>query len=92
MSRRPPITLRRPEGGAEHGVTFSTRHNCAAARLYRTEEGFEGVDEVLFPVGITGYEMPAGVPFVVESVDRCEACGAVVRAEFMWSNNTVFVL
>lgn len=91
MSKRRPITLRRPEGGAEHEVTFWTHHNCDAAKVYRLEEGFENVDEVLFPVGIAGYEMPTGVPFEVVTIAPCEACGTYLRQMFMWSGPKVYL-
>lgn len=89
MAGREPITLPRPEGGAEHGVTWWARHGCAAARLYREGqdvEDFEEIDRVLFPVGLVGYEMPAGVPFEVVSTNPCDACNTYLRSMFMWKN------
>lgn len=85
------ITLKRPEGGAEHGVTFWTHHGCSAASVYKTEDGFDNVDQVLFPVGVVGYEMPAGVPFEVVTIAPCEACNTYLRQTFMWSSSKVFV-
>lgn len=67
-------------------------HNCSAAKLYKTEAGFDDVDLVQMPVGLFGYEMPAGVPFEVTSANPCEACGSWLRAEFMWSTSKVFTL
>lgn len=90
-NRRHTITLRRPEGGAEHEVTFWTNHNCAAARVYELEDEFENVDLVLFPVGVAGYEMPSGVPFEVVTIAPCGACGTHLRQMFMWSGPKVFV-
>lgn len=88
------ITLPRPEGGAEHGVTWWARHGCAAARMYRDGqdvEDFEEIDRVLFPVGPAGWEMPAGVPFEVLSANPCDACGAYLRATFQWSSPKIWL-
>lgn len=85
------IKLKRPEGGAEHGVTFWTNHRCTAASVYEQEEGFENIDLVLFPVGIAGFEMPAGVPFDVETIAPCEACNTILRQRFMWTSPKVYL-
>lgn len=85
------ITLPRPEGGAEHEVVFFIRHNCPAAHLYREEIENFADDELLMPVGIAGYEMPAGVPFEVMSVNECGACSKLVKAMFQWSTPKVYL-
>lgn len=85
------IKLKRPEGGAEHGVTFWRNHDCSAASVYRQEEGFENIDLVLFPVGIVGYEMPAGVPFEVQTIAPCEACNTYLKQMFMWTSSKVYL-
>jgi hypothetical protein len=68
-------------------------HSCGAARIYKEEDSveFADIDLVQMPVGLFGYEMPAGVPFEVTSTNPCEACGAHVRAEFMWNSPKVFL-
>lgn len=91
MGKRSIIKLKRPEGGAEHEVQFWTNHNCSAASVYRQEEGFDNVDLVLFPVGMAGFEMPAGVPFDVETIAPCEACNTYLRQTFMWTSPKVYV-
>lgn len=94
MRGRRLITLPRPEGGAEHEVIFFIKHNCPASRLYQEgqeTEDFSGIDELLMPVGIAGYEMPAGVPFEVVSMNECGACSKLVKAMFQWSTPKVFL-
>lgn len=91
--RRQTITLKRPEGGAEHGVMFHTRHGCSAGNTYRLsgESELEDADTVTMPVGLFGWEMPSGVPFEVTSMHPCGACGATVKGMFQWAGAKVFL-
>ena len=84
MGRR-IITLRRPEGGAEHAVIYEMHHRCSVANaLVLTEVGTEDMDLLIFPVGNVGYGMPFGIPFGVQALDACSACGANVGVYFAW--------
>ena len=79
------ISLEQPEGGAEHGLVFVRRHGCAMSRALKAELGDDApTDEVIWPVGQTGYGVPGGIPFEVQSVGPCECCGAYLRAMFEW--------
>lgn len=94
MPKRRVITLPRPEGGAEHEVVFFIKHDCPSARLYQDgqeSEDFTGIDQLLMPVGIAGYEMPAGVPFEVVSMNECGACSTLVRTMFQWSTPKIYL-
>jgi hypothetical protein len=44
----------------------------------------EDIDLIVFPVGNVGYTMPKGVPFPVQAVNPCRACGADVGCWFVW--------
>lgn len=80
------ISIHMPEGGAEHGVIYSTHHRCAQANALVRMEGFdEDIDLIVFAVGIVGYGMPRGEPFAVEAQGPCHACGRTLTAGFVWT-------
>ena len=83
------ITLPMPEAGAEREVYLLRRHNCPNAKVFREIE--PDADEVIFPVGLVGEGMPAGVPFVVETSTECQVCGKVLRAWFQWQRPLIFL-
>lgn len=79
------ITLDQPEGGAEHGIVFVRHHGCAMAKALKAELGDAAPsDEVLFPVGQTGYGIPGGIPFEVQTTVPCLCCNTYLRAMFEW--------
>lgn len=79
------IALPMPEGGAEHEVVYLLHHRCSVANaLIRTEVGSEDMDLLIFPVGNYGYGMPLGIPFGVQALDPCGACGQDVGVYFVW--------
>lgn len=82
--------LPRPEAGAEREVDWVTHHNCSQAKALRSELG-DSIDELHFPVGLIGYEMPLGIPFEVMASDECRACGAYLRMWFEWSGPRLWV-
>lgn len=86
------IELPMPEGGAELEVTFWTHHGCPPSRIYKrggTDEDFSNIDQVLFPVGIAGSGVPAGVPFEVQTIAECRACGKYLKQMFAWKKRLV---
>lgn len=84
MARR-IIPLKMPEGGAEIDVIYELHHRCGPANaLIRTEVGTEDMDLLIFPVGNVGYGMPLDIPFGVQALDSCQACGADVGCYFVW--------
>lgn len=80
------VELPRPEGGAERDVLWSRRHNCTDAQVKRAL-GEDPDDELVFPVGLAGYEMPAGVAFEVKAANACGACGKLLRMWATWKQS-----
>lgn len=77
------IRLPRPEAGAERDVLWVTNHGCPQGKALRSSMG-ESVDEVHFPIGLIGWEMPLNVPFEVPASHECGACGAWLRILAEW--------
>jgi hypothetical protein len=77
------IRLPRPEAGAERDVIWSVHHNCLMGKALRADMG-EDIDELIFPVGLVGYEMPLGTPFKVDAADECRACGKYLAIIAEW--------
>lgn len=84
MAKAFHVTLKRSEGGDDRGVVFMRRHNCPSAKHMRVAMNDEDIDQILFPVGLAGYEMPSGVPFEVKSAHPCRVCGANLRIWVTW--------
>lgn len=82
--------LPQPEGGAERDVLWSVRHNCGEAQL-REALGDSRNDNLIFPVGLAGWEVPQGVPFEVLSANECGACGVLTRQWFEWQKRLVIL-
>jgi hypothetical protein len=83
------FVLPRPEGGNEHGVVFYRHHGCASAKMMRSALEEPDVDMLQFSVGLVGYEMPMGVPFIVTSSNPCMVCGAQPSAWFEWQTKLI---
>jgi hypothetical protein len=82
-----------PEGGAERlTALFLRHHNCPGAKRRRAETGDPDIDLLMYPVGLIGESMPAGVVFEVEPVPGCGVCGKAPKAWAEWVAPQVFVL
>lgn len=84
------LTLPRPEAGAERDVLWHTRHGCWDAQE-REKNGLPREDDLIFPVGLAGYEMPMGVAFEVKAAAGCGACGKLLRHWFTWKQSLVLL-
>lgn len=82
---RKVIALKEPEGGYEHEVVYLIHHRCPEAALLARQGVLEDdTDLIVLPVGNIGFGMPKGIPFAVQSVDPCGACGRDVGCWFVW--------
>ena len=81
------IALSKPEGGAEREVVFAREHRCPQGNALRNS--IPEVDLLVWPVGISGWEIPNEVPFDVTAPEPCGACGAVVACWFIWKGPQV---
>mgnify|MGYP000931576151 FL=1 len=87
---RPAITyVSMPEGGAEREYLLYVPHNCIQAQAARKlGDKDPELDSLYFAVGISGLEIPSGIPFEVISVNPCQACGTYVSKMFCWKAPT----
>ena len=85
------FTIPRPEGGNEHSVVWNRRHNCRDAAAFRSALEDPDIDLLQFSVGLVGFEMPLGIPFVVTASAPCRVCGGSPSAFFEWSGPKIWV-
>lgn len=85
------FTIPRPEGGNEHSVVFHRHHGCQNAKVFRSMMEDPDIDLLQFAVGLVGYEMPMGVPFMVTASNFCSVCGAQPSTWFEWQKKVIVV-